>query len=79
MLFIFIVIIGGVLLYFNLPAPQVKEPEKKPQLIVRNTGKIFTQVDTSTYGRVPVQNKTRYEESETGSEELSTLQDIFGY
>lgn len=78
MLFIFIVIVGGVLLYFNLPAPQVKEPENKPQLIVRNTGKIFTKVDTSTYGRVPVQNNKRYEESEIDAEQLSSLKDIFG-
>lgn len=79
MLFLFIVIIGGVLLYFYIPTPQVKEPEKKPQLIVRNTGKIFTQVDTSSYGRVPVEKNTLFEESETSTEELSALQDIFGY
>lgn len=78
MLFLFVVFVGGILLYFKMPTSPVKETKKEPQLIIRNTGKIFTQVDTSTYGKVPVQSNLRFEESETNPEELAALRDIFG-
>lgn len=78
MLFLFILVIVPVILYLCIPSPQVKVQKESPKVIVRNTGKIFTKVDTSTYGRVPVQNEVRYEESKTNSEELNTLKDIFG-
>lgn len=79
MLILILFVIGTVLVYLCMPTPKVEKAQSKatPQVVIRKTGKIFTQVDTSKYGRVPVVTQSRYEESQISSEEQELLNSIF--